>query len=60
MTVSSALWRREGVVVSASDFRLDARNVGGSRPGWSLHCFVVSLDKKLCSNRTVSLHSPGV
>ena len=51
MTVSGALWRRGGVVVSASDFRSDARNVGGSRPGWSLHCCVVSLDKKLCSNQ---------
>ena len=27
--------------------------VVGSRPGWSLHCCVVSLDKKLCS--TLSL-----
>ena len=27
--------------------------VGGSRPDWSLHCHIVSLDKRLCS--TLSL-----
>ena len=40
-------------MVSASDFQSDGRRVGGSRPGWSLNCCVVSLDKKLCS--TLSL-----
>ena len=32
-------------MVSASDFRSEDPRVVGSRPGWSLHCFVVSLDK---------------
>ena len=45
---------RGGVVVSASDFRSEDLRVVGSRPGWSLHCCVVSLDKKLCP--TLSLH----
>ena len=40
-------------MVSLSDFRSDGPRVVGSRPGWSLHCCVVSLDKKLCS--TLSL-----
>ena len=46
--------RHGGLVVGVSDFRLDGwKRVIGSRPGWSLHCCVVSLDKKLCS--TLSL-----
>ena len=39
--------------VGLSIGRSEDLRVVGSRPGWSLHCCVVSLDKKLCS--TLSL-----
>ena len=50
------MWNHGAVVVRALDRSiglLKDRRVSGSRLGWSLHCCVVFLDKKLCS--TLSL-----
>ena len=48
-----SMWKSSDVVVSAGDSQLDGWKiswwVGGLKLGWSLHCCVVSIDKKLGS-----------
>ena len=41
-------------MVNTLDFCLDIWRVVGSRLGWSLHCFIVSLDKKYTAPHCVS------
>ena len=51
-----SMWKSSDVVVSALDFWSDGWNIRGlvvQGYGWSLHCCVVSLDKKLGSTFSI-------